>query len=82
MNVNTWNIVLVAAAADVPAAKIWISLNFPAGTSVYYEQTPPVAPNAANVNVVVWQFAGTTGVLRTAVAGSNGPFFVLHVISP
>ena len=82
MNINTWNIILVRALTDVPVAKAWITTNFPAGTVVYFEKDPPVAPNAPNLNVIVWEFSGIAGVLRVAKVGDNGPFFVLHAITP
>jgi hypothetical protein len=79
---KTWNIILCHTLAEAGAAQTFITTNYPAGTVVYLEKDPPVAPAAANMNVVVWEYTGGVIVPRKAQAGDNGPFYVVHAITP
>lgn len=79
---KTWNIILCDTLAEAQAAQVWITTNWPEGTTVYFEKNPPIAPNSAGMNVAVWEFKAGVIVLRAADPGNKGPFYILHAISP
>jgi hypothetical protein len=79
---QTWNIILCHSPAEVTAAQTWIRGSWPSGTTCYFEKEPPAAPPAAGMNVVVFEYIGGAVVIRVPKAGDNGPFYVLHAITP